>query len=192
MELRQELKQEVTLSLRQIQQILEEFFIQIEIDKDEDQTLLNDSMLFLLMHELSHPVFDRYRKRFNSVVPYQIIPEYQPHAKETIVDALAYEGGLSIGESKLDLVESHCALAERAYLNAFERNKSGHYLPFLARLAAELDVHAEESKLEKIGKLAAQFDQETEEAFGSDYKDVKELYREIYVESRKIANKLVL
>lgn len=189
MQLRQELKQELTLSLQQIQKLLEEFFIKIEMDSDEDQQLVQDSMMFILMHELSHPAYDRFGRYFNGLLA-QVDRPYQHHAIEIMVDALGYEAGLSIGESKEELVESHYALAERIYKNTFENDKAEPHLPFLSRIAAELELHSEETKSKRIEELVAKYDKKTEEAFGEQYKSVKEFYKELYTKGRKIASTL--
>ena len=191
--LEQRLEQKLKLQL-QLAQTLPEFSEIIRFEDDDNLPLLEQSFPFMMYDEVSHPLHSKGIVRIPSPPPlpaeYQLIcgkqvgHTYLHHATEVGIDRSAYLAGERNGRYTAEaLVESHTAFVERVVRDTFETKRISVEHPFVARLQAELEVHAERANpsaevVAVLGELRGrlQLTPKDEEA----YRFMVGTYREIY------------
>lgn len=143
----QEQRLEQRLGLRQM--LAHDFMEFINIEDDEDRELLEESLPFLVLHEVSHPLYDE---------GYVTIPPLKPSRRlQERLDVSVYQQALEVGidkaavligqqvlqHSEQQMIQAQVALVERVYRDMFQLEVVPFHNGFLARLQAELAVHQE-------------------------------------------------
>jgi hypothetical protein len=169
LELRQEHRQSIELSQRLLQKLPEEFTNFLNIEKDEDRTLLKVCLPFLTLHEYSHPlqakglVYVPQVEELIVKIANMAQRDYHHNANEVGIDKSAMLLGPRIGHySPVDMVRSHTAMMERIFRDYFTINKFTPEITFVARLYVEMKEHfmtegvlpEHKAKLEQLMGLA--------------------------------------
>lgn len=143
----QEMRLEQRLGLRQM--LAHDFMEFINIEDDEDQELLEESLPFLVLHEVSHPLHDAGYVTIPPLRPSRRLQEYMDvnvsqHALEVGIDKSALLiGQLVLQHSEPQMIQAQVALVERVYRDMFQLEVVPFHNKFLARLQAELAVQQE-------------------------------------------------
>jgi len=174
LELKLELQQKVMLSLPK------EFSSYINIEKDEDVPLLKRSLPFLVLHELSHPLYSA-GKLF---IPIPVFGESYHNGIETGIDrASMLLGPLLQRYTAEEMLQSHYAMMERIFRDEFQLKKHFSEATFLARAYAEIKMHREQtispelrSKLERLLKVADE--NIPSPSFGAIVQEYSQIYRQ--------------
>lgn len=189
LELRLKVMQELKLELKQT--LPEEFREFINIEEDGDSDILMQSLPFLALHELSHPLYDK---------GYVEIPKREPEFKyrdfewlwghntiEVGIDRAAILiGSLICGYSAEEMCASHLAMVERIFRDLLELEKFPIDYSFLARLDCALKEHFKFTKRykEEIQNLEKELREHLEENLSEkilkDYGQLVEFYGKIY------------
>ncbi len=192
MQMRQVQRLEHRLSLQAY--IPEEFQHFIKIENDKDLPLLKQSLPFLVLHEVSHPLFDE---------GYITVPELVPQGEFAgYVTEIGYQQALETGLDKAAMVigqevcrfprakiySAHLAIVQRVYRDMVEQRKQPLDEGLLARLEAELQYHtprAPEGWQEKIEELRGKINEamrkelQPRSMFGI-YEDMVRSYEVVY------------
>lgn len=167
-----EIRQEMHLELQQqILDLVPEFEQYITFETDDDIALLEASFPFLMLHELSHPLYaqgkisipDLYvTQDFRSKIdqnPY-LSSFIDHHAIEIGIDRSAILVGQACCRySEEDMIHSNIAMIERVYMDVFEKKRILPEYGLIARLNAELCFYQEktltqelQSRIDKLSK----------------------------------------
>lgn len=195
LELKMQLKQKMEhVPLLQLKQVIpKEFQEFINLEGDEDLELLEKSLPFLVLHEVSHPLYDE---------GFVYIPEMQPSKRlEGNISKMGYFNIMEVGIDKSGILAgqlacsfteeqmyaSHLAIAQRIYRDMFEIDKFPVEENLLARLEAELKMHKRKSidpLRENISDLQTKINGKMKEVkyrknFGI-YQDLVSAYARVY------------
>ncbi len=200
LETKLELRLEQRVQLLQLNLCLPEEFLEfINLEDDEDRLLLMESLPFMVLHEVSHPLYD-YGKVY--------IPELKPSKRLTgRITELGYHNAVEIGIDRSAMligplacryptevmVQSHVAIAERIYRDMFKTHKFPVEEGLLARLQAALQANKEdvEGALQaRVAKMERSIDSAVKEKqyhrnYGI-YKDLVAAYSRVYGDTRMI------
>ncbi len=192
--LRLEQRQELKLEMKQM--IPKEFMEFINLESDDDLDLLKKSLPFLVLHEVSHPLYDDGRINIPKLRPSQRLQQRITElgyiqAFEIGIDA----GAMLIGEGACDyspakLYRSHAAIAERVHRDIFKLHKFEPEYGFLARIEAVLQENGERScgsARSSIHEMENTINEDVKKAiFGKGftiYTDMVKAYRRVYKET---------
>lgn len=143
----QELRLEQRLELRQM--LAHDFMEFINIEDDNDQELLQESLPFLVLHEVSHPLHDEGYVTIPPLKPSRRLQEcldvsvYQQAEEVGIDKAAVLIGQQVLRHTEQQMIQAHIALVERVYRDMFQLEAVPFHNGFLARLQAELAVQQE-------------------------------------------------
>lgn len=191
LDLKQELRQELRLKL--IQKIPEEFQPYIDIDSDEDMDLLMNSLPFLVLHELAHPL----QREGHLVVPkyeYDNVPEgisisdLNHNANEIGIDRGAILAGVHTKSYTADdMYDSQAYLAERVFRDVTERGEYCMSNTIYPRLYAGLKENILNTKFQPIEMhledVCKKIDDTISESERNEFDRLVNHYRKIYSET---------
>ncbi len=196
---RLEHRQSPELCLKLLQKLPEEFTNFLNIEKDEDRTLLRACLPFLTLHEYSHPLQAKGLVYVPKVEELTVNTadmakrDYFHNANEVGIDKSAMLLGSRIEHkighySLIEMVCSHTAMMERIFRDFFTLNKFTPEITFVTRLYAEMKEHLmienvlpeHKAKLEQLMGLAeGRFPAE-------DFNAVVEQYGKVYTGTRLV------
>ncbi|MBW2964338.1 hypothetical protein KY363_02665 [Candidatus Woesearchaeota archaeon] len=201
LEQRLELKQELVHELKLILAL--EFSDFITFEDDEDIGLLEESLPFLMLHEVSHPLHSYGFVQIPSVsLPCDVAEavasdhtfgDVYHHDTEIVIDRSGiYLGQKSCGYALQEMIRSHAAITERVFRDVFKLGKHPPHYGFIARLDAVLRIHEGMARADGLNARVVGLYQEAEKhsqaVFGPDdqrvYSEIVKGYMDVYRNTR--------
>ncbi len=205
-----EMKQELVLQLKQIME--NEFEEYISIEEDSDVGLLLESLPFLLLHELNHPLYTEDML----VIPELELPDsvtddiyvrehplYIDRVDHNAVEIGIDSGAMLLGQSScgydLDtMIQSNTALSERVIRDSLETRRVKVNYSLIARLDAQLRLNQERVMFwetrnridDLIDRIAFYIKGDIPELLDS-YEGIVKAYQDVY-DNTKITNRSLL
>jgi hypothetical protein len=196
LELHLDLRQELQ---NQVMDLAPEFKDLITFEEDDDFELLKEAFPFMILHELSHPLYTRSQihipkiklpKEVKAMItsdPYISSHIVSHHAIEIGVDRSAILiGQKSAGYTEEESVQSNIALIKRVYRDIFDTKRIDPEYGLIARLDAELKIYDQMEFSKEIKQNIAFLRDISIEHIKSEIPEFKELYMNIVSAYEKI------